>query len=354
MTTVRYSSDGRLIAGGLEDGTIQLWDVRAKHTKANVGMVAASKFQSYKKQNWTVLSTARRIARGAHVEGTNITCLRFGVKNTNALISRGESDGTLKLWDLRSFTAPVATVEGLPTDCVSVGNTQCCFSPNEDLVLTGVGATQSSHGHVAVYDATTLSLVKRLGAPGSVVPVMWHPRLNQIAFGCGDRKQGSARILYDVESSECDKGIVPAVGRRPRQDDAMDVTINLQPEIINPNALPMYRNDPLGRKRDGGIAGRSDKNSKMAKRFQPEKGGPVEKGGQGTLGTGTGNSLLTQYLLKNQGILQPPKDEDVRESILRHADKEDDMKELTKAYAATQPAKLFHVGQDDDEEEEDN
>lgn len=42
------------------------------------------------------------------------------------------------------------------------------------------------------------------------------------------------------------------------------------------------------------------------------------KGAQGKLGS-SGGTLLTQYLLKNKGGLQAPKDEDVRAAILRHA-----------------------------------
>ena len=30
MTTCNYSLDGRLIVGGLSDGTLQLWDVRGE------------------------------------------------------------------------------------------------------------------------------------------------------------------------------------------------------------------------------------------------------------------------------------------------------------------------------------
>jgi WD40 repeat protein len=51
VTGVRYNRDGGLIAGGLEDGTIHIWDIRNKgkgQVKASTGMVAASKFQAYK------------------------------------------------------------------------------------------------------------------------------------------------------------------------------------------------------------------------------------------------------------------------------------------------------------------
>jgi hypothetical protein len=242
----------------------------------------------------------------------------------------------------------VAAVSDLP---VGLGNTQCCFSPDESLILTGVGATQGAHGHLAIYDAVELTLVKRLGAPGSVVPVTWHPKLNQIAFGCGDRKQGSGRILYDPELSDLDKGIIPAVGRRPRQENEGDFTINVKPRIYAPNALPMYKEDvhaEVGKKRVGGS---NSTKAKIAKLFKPDQGAiGIVKGSQGKLGTGTGGSLLTQYLLKNQGILKRPEDEDVREAILRHHDNEDDMKVLTSAYQTTQPSKIYLEDEENDQD----
>lgn len=49
------------------------------------------------------------------------------------MASRG-ADGTLKLWDLRAFKKPLAVWEGLDTN---YANTNCCFSPDERLLLTG-------------------------------------------------------------------------------------------------------------------------------------------------------------------------------------------------------------------------
>lgn len=65
----------------------------------------------------------------------------------------------------------------------------------------------------------------------------------------------------------------------------------------------------------------------------------------------TGGSLLTQYIMKNQGQLKNPAEEDVRASILRHADKEDEFSRFTEAYQKTQPTRMY--ASEENEEEED-
>lgn len=219
VTSVTYNSDGKLIAGGLMDGTIQVWDVRGKvgHS-SSTGMVAASAFQKLEKQKWTILSRAGQVVRGAHEEGNEITSLSAS-HGGQTLLSRG-ADSTLKLWDLRKFKLPIASVDNLD---VGFSNAGCCFSPGDDFVLTGVGATKQGDGHLSIFNASDLSLVKKLRAPGNVVPVHWHPKLNQIFYGCGDRKHGAARILYDTELST--NGALLAVGRRPRTSNLSDYTV---------------------------------------------------------------------------------------------------------------------------------
>lgn len=54
--------------------------------------------------------------------------------------------------------------------------------------------------------------------------------------------------------------------------------------------------------------------------------------------------------MKNKGALKNPAEEDVRASILRHADKEDEFQRFTDAYAKTQPTRIYA----EEEEEEDD
>lgn len=93
-----------------------------------------------------------------------------------------------------------------------------------------------------------------------------------------------------------------------------------EPEIFNPNALPLYRQQWPGgkRKKDEDVAPAGGRNSKSFKPTQGSAAPAAAKGAGGQLGT-TGGTLLTQYVMKHQGLLKNPKEEDIRASILRHA-----------------------------------
>jgi len=58
----------------------------------------------------------------------------------------------------------------------------------------------------------------------------------------------------------------------------------------------------------------------------------VAVGAGGQLGA-TGGTLLTQLVLKQQGGLKNPKEEDARQAFLQHANKVDEFSRFTAAYA---------------------
>jgi hypothetical protein len=75
-------------------------------------------------------------------------------------------------------------------------------------------------------------------------------------------------------------------------------------------------------------------------------------GAGGAIGA-TGGTLLTQHVLKQQGGLKPPSEEDARQAFLRHADKnEDAFSRFTQAYRSTQPTRLLAEEEAEEEEEE--
>ncbi|NXN93475.1 WDR70 protein, partial [Rhinopomastus cyanomelas] len=106
-TSCTYNRDGKLIAAGCQDGSIQIWDRNMSvHTKFH--------------------------CRQAHAPGTDISCLTFSYDGT-VLASRG-GDDTLKIWDIRQFKQPLNSVEGLPS---FFPMTDCCFSPDDKILVTG-------------------------------------------------------------------------------------------------------------------------------------------------------------------------------------------------------------------------
>lgn len=101
---------------------------------------------------------------------------------------------------------------------------QVCFSPDETLALTGTSATRAdADGSLVMFDWREQRLVRRLGVSGSVIAVQWHPRINQILVGSGDRKSGQARVLYSPSISQ--RGATLAVGRKPRPANPFDLEV---------------------------------------------------------------------------------------------------------------------------------
>ncbi|GFR46159.1 hypothetical protein Agub_g7687 [Astrephomene gubernaculifera] len=342
VTAVSYNTTGSLIGAGLADGTVQVWSVGGKFgVSAAVGQVLPPKPQMVEKQGWTYVSRPNQLIRDAHVAGTEISSLCFSSDNTT-LLSRG-TDGTLKIWDLRRFQTPVHVHSNLPAP---YAQTRAIFSPDESLILTGTGAAGESgaeggsEGALVFFSRAKNELIRKVGMPGNVTALSWHPRLNQIFVGIGSRKMGETHALYDLTRSE--KGVLGAASRRPRAPNPLDFTPPLL--IKTPHALPMYRDDPVKKRKA---------EREAAKQRRPDLGMVAGRGKQGRLGA-TGGTLLTQHLLKQRGGLMAPEQEmDPREAILRHADKaKDEFAAWTAAYRATQPKPVYAQEEQEEEGEE--
>ncbi|CAD7699667.1 unnamed protein product [Ostreobium quekettii] len=334
VTSCTFSHDGGLIAGGLRDGSIQLWSASGKFgVSAAVGMVQPPKAQMIQKQTWTVVSRAASIMRDAHAAEADITSLCFG-HDGQTLLSRA-MDHTLKVWDIRKFSTPRLVLDGLTNMQSSTG---CCLSPTETLAVTGLSDDGTGSGGVAFVDLERGEVVRKVAMAESVVPVLWHPKLNQILVGMGGRSTGQTSILYNPDFSE--RGALLCVGQAPRRRVGFDFEA---PVIIhNPHALPMYR-EPRSKKRQ-----REKDRGDPVKTKRPDSGMMAGVGKGGRIGA-TGGTLLTQYLLKHKGKMVPVEEEqDPRKAILRHS--KEDFSAFTAAYKKTQPTPMF--AQDDDDEEE--
>ncbi|MCD9558535.1 hypothetical protein HAX54_015937 [Datura stramonium] len=315
VTTCAWDREGKSIAGGVGDGSIQIWNL---------------------KPGWG----SRPDIYVANAHSDDITGVKFS-SDGRILLSRS-FDGSLKVWDLRQMKEPLRVFNDLPNN---YAQTNIAFSPDEQLFITGTSVEKDGTigGMLCFFDRGKLELVSRVGISPtySVVQCAWHPRLNQIFATVGDKHEGGTHILYDPTLSE--RGALVCVARAPRKKSVDD--FQAEPVIHNPHALPLFRDQP-SRKRQ-----REKVLKDPLKSHKPEL--PMTGPGFGGRVGSTKGSLLTQYLLKQGGLIKETwMEEDPREAILKHADAAaKDPKYIAPAYADTQPEPLF--AEPDAEEEVD-
>ncbi|CBI37203.3 unnamed protein product, partial [Vitis vinifera] len=314
VTTCAWDHEGKCIVGGIGDGSIQLWNL---------------------KPGWGSRPDIH-VERGHSDE---ITGLKFS-SDGRILLSRS-FDGSLKVWDLRQMKKPLQVFEDLPNH---YAQTNIAFSPDEQLILTGTSVERESTngGLLCFYDRAKLELVSRVGISPtcSVVQCAWHPKLNQIFVTAGDKSQGGTHVLYDPTLSE--RGALVCVARAPRKKSVDD--FEAKPVIHNPHALPLFREQPSRKRQREKIL------KDPIKSHKPEL--PITGPGFGGRVGSTKGSLLTQYLLKQGGLIKETwMEEDPREAILKYADvAANDPKFIAPAYAQTQPEPVFAKSDSEDEE----
>lgn len=314
VTTCAWDHEGKSIAGGIGNGSIQIWNL---------------------KPGWG--SRPDIYIEKGHSD--DITCIKFS-SDGQILLSRS-FDGTLKVWDLRKTKEPLHVFEDLPNN---YAQTNVAFSPDGELFFTGTSVERESPtgGLLCFYDRKKLELVSRVGISPtcSVVQCAWHPKLNQVFATSGDKSQGGTHVLYDPTLSE--RGALVCVARAPRKKSIDD--FEAKPVIHNPHALPMFRDQPSRKRQRERIL------KDPFKSHKPEV--PVNGPGHGGRVGTTKGSLLTQYLLKQGGMIKETwMDEDPREAILKYADAAaKDPKFIAPAYAQTQPEPVFAKSDSEDEE----
>uniref|UniRef100_A0A3Q3WIY2 WD repeat-containing protein 70 n=1 Tax=Mola mola TaxID=94237 RepID=A0A3Q3WIY2_MOLML len=309
-TCCTYSRDGKLIAAGCQDGTIQIWDRNISvHTKFH--------------------------CRQAHSPGSDTSCLSFSYDGMS-LASRG-GDDTLKIWDIRNFRKPVNVATGL-TNYFSM--TDCCFSPDDKLLLTGTSVKkEEGNGKLVFFDRASFQKVYEIEVTNaSVIRCLWHPKLNQIMVGTGN---GLAKVYYDPVKSH--RGAMLCVVKSKRKQKQAEMLT--QDYIITPHALPMFRE----------ARQRSTKKQLEKDRLDPKKSHkpepPVSGPGRGGRVAAHGGTL-SSFIVKNIA-LDKTDDSNPREAILRHAkEASENPYWIAPAYTETQPEPLFAEESEDDEEAE--
>jgi WD40 repeat protein len=292
-----YGLDAKLIAAACQDGSIQIWKATGPFTRPDQHI------------------------REAHVPGTETSCILFSFDG-HTMVTRG-GDDTMKIWDLRNLKSSVHVINNLPN---TFEQTDCVFSPDERFIVTGTSVNkkdEAASGLLKFYDKTTFKPVQQLGiSKASVIRILWHKDLNQIAIGSSDNV---CRVLYDPVLST--KGALMCVVRNPRKQDPFDYTADRP--IYNPHSLPMYKPEPSAKR----------KREKARKDPIKSKKPDIPLTGPGVSTRAGAN--YAGHLLKKIGVLKPVRDEDPREAILRHAEAAKANPTFFGAYAATQPVTIF-------------
>ena len=267
------------------------------------------------------------------MSGSSISSISFS-HSGQYLYTRGMDD-TLKLFDLRNFKAPVASVSNLPN---FFEHTNTTFSPDQKYILTGTSTKKNEGvGKIVVLRTSDLERVRELDmGPSSCVKLEWHSRINQVFAGLSD---GSVQVLYSPYSSV--SGIKLAVGKDAKQRAVDDIAYSTVPIEVKPKSeRPLFPEERVSdSKKDFGVSkpkrkGKVDPRD-LRKPFVPLRGGSAGIGGQ--IGTSVQSSMM-KAMMQDKRYLS----EDPREAILKYAEiAEKDPYWVAPAYKESQPKPQF-------------
>lgn len=300
-TVCSYNREGNIIACGCMDGSIQMWDKRK------------------------TLVNPCLLNRTAHTNGSEVSSLSFSY--LGHMLATRSCDETLKLWDTRAFKSPLQTASNLFS---RFDTTDCTFSPNDAMVVTGVSLQRGEKtGDLMFFDTKNLNLVQKIAVTEShVIKCLWHPKLNQIFVGCGN---GIVKAFYDPIKSL--RGAKQCMVKTKRKSKHIEMVSTQQ--IITPHALPLFRQD-----RPKSVRKQMEKD-----RLDPVKSRrpdlPITSGQGGRVASSGGT--LSSYVIRNLGLSKRIEDDqDPREAILKYAkEAEENPFWITPAYKKTQPKTIF-------------
>lgn len=301
-TSCTFNRDGSLVAAGCSDGSIQMWDTRKMFVNTT------------------------HVVREAHTKGSEISCIVYSYLG-QTLASRAVDD-TMKLWDMRNLKQSLHVFDNLPA---RYDTTDCCFSPTDELLLTGESLAKGEKtARLSFFDTKTFELVNIIPVADShIVKTFWHPKLNQIFVGCGN---GLIKALYDEKRSF--RGAKQCVTRFYRKKKESEIVGGVQ--IITPHALPMFRQERSRSHRRKLEKDRAD----PVKSRRPDL--PITSGQGGRVLEGGGT--LSSFVIRNLGLSKRvDDDQDPREAILKFAkEAEENPFWISPAYQKTQPKPIFN------------
>ena len=303
-TAVAYSPDGRRVCCGAADGSLQIFQLKGRA------------------HNYLRPDACLRLAHtpGTDVAGAVISCVSFS-PDGNQVASRAD-DGFVKVFDVRKLAKgplcafPNVEARGLTANLAwrPDGAVLCAGAAAPDRAGRGSlrffsvgGPAHEVHREAGGYRPLVSLGVGDVGA--SCVCVLWHDRIKHVLAGGTD---GATRALYDPELSQ--KGALMSVRRNhaPRHVATDSAHVDAS-SIVNPNALPMFRDDGAFKKKGQYSKMRKD----PIKSKLPD--GPLDSGQQGR-NEGARSTFCQYYIERN--LPDSIRNSDPREELLKYADKE--------------------------------
>ena len=343
-TAIAWHADGNTMMCGARDGSLQLWELRASAAYQPVVLLP----NATPKSEWASNKVkAASVSRGAHAEGADISCVRW--HRDGVRVASRSTDGSMKLWDLRRFDAPLGEWAGIPNIFPMAS---LDFSPDGSMLVAGTSIKKGTGAAQLVFASTrSMGELTRVDIDGaSVVGLQWHPRLNQLLLGNAD---GGTYVLYDPERSE--KGALLCATRAPPKRSGLVYTGGAM-QIKTPHALPMFRDEEQDHRKR-----RREERRDPLKSHKPELV-KSRVGTGGKLQVGYQQALLASLpggvsgLAGTKDKIAAFKTEDPREEILKYAKlAAEDPHYVTPAYAQSQPQVMTgqHLAKTVDSDDED-
>ncbi|BFZ59375.1 hypothetical protein YB2330_000383 [Saitoella coloradoensis] len=315
ISAVGWSPDARFVGAAAVDGTVSLWDGKAR--------------------SW---SRPAKTIDAAHLKNTETSGIVFS-RDGNFMATRG-GDETVKVWDTRNLKTPLATRSNV---FANNAETNIIFSPDNRYLLTGTSVPYNSTtpGTLEILHAGDLKSAASIPiSNSSVIRVLWHSKINQIITGSAN---GEVRVLYSPEESV--QGAKLCVGKAPRIrhiDEDPSMAADIDPSaasIILPNARPEDRNETFSNKTKANMA---RKNPILSRRPQiPAAPGPL------------GGTPDQRHVDENI-VGSDMRNEDPREALLKFAEIAEKDPMFFGVYKKNQPRNILagETGETGEEEEE--